>query len=181
MGPTYVKAIRSACWKARVLGMTSPKTRISVVTPIVATRAPQAGPTAATAIMVPRAAAATLTRLLPRRIAASNLLGCSTILSSRSAPFLPVLTRCLTLSLGKEIKAVSALEKKADNPRQTAKTIKYQLSMFSICCPTEYPAGPFNIIIALAIHSVKETNAARRSTFSPLPPGGVRGPDTHNS
>jgi len=85
---------------------------------------------------------------------------------------LPVLTRCLTLSLGKEIKAVSALEKKADNTRQTAKTIKYQLSMFPICYPTEYPAGPFNIIIALAIHRVKETNAARRSTFSPLPPGG---------
>jgi len=43
-----------------------------------------------------------------------------------------VLTKCSTLILCKEVKAVSELEKKADSSRQTIKSARYSVSVPSM-------------------------------------------------
>jgi hypothetical protein len=68
---------------------------------------------------------------LPRRTVARNLSGFSASLASLSAPFAPLSTRYLIRSLGSEMKAASALEKKAERARKTKKANKSQLSAAS--------------------------------------------------
>ena len=111
-----------------LLGITSPKSKIKVVTPAVAMIGPHTTPKATTAMMVPSVAAPTFTRLLPSKTVARNLSGLSAALASCLAPLTPLSTRYLMRSLGKEIKAASALEKKAEKARQIRKANKSQLS-----------------------------------------------------
>jgi len=83
-------------------------------------------------MIVPNVAAATFTRLLPSKTVAKNLSGLSETLASCFAPLTPLSTRYLMRSLGREIKADSALEKKAESAKQTRKANKSQLSASSI-------------------------------------------------
>jgi hypothetical protein len=100
-----------------------------MVTPIVATNIPVFCPQIETAKTVPKAAAAVLTRLLPRSTVDKNLSGLSIILATRLALFTLVSTRCCTRNLSRETKAVSELEKKADKRRQIKRNTRYSVSI----------------------------------------------------
>jgi len=111
-----------------VLGVVSPNIKRMMVTPMVAIIIPRS-PQKETARTVARAAAAVFTKLLPSRMVDSNLSGRLIILATRPAPVTLVLTICSTLIRCREIKAVSELEKKADNSRQTMSNTKYSISI----------------------------------------------------
>jgi len=128
IGRAYIRDSLSACWVAMVLGVVSQNIRRMMVTIIVAMRTPCSGQNLI-AMAVARAAAAVLTKLLPRRMVDSSLSGRWSILATRSAPLTLVLTICSILILCKAIKAVSELEKKADKRRQTKRNTRYSVSI----------------------------------------------------
>jgi len=129
IGRTNIKDNLSPCRVAMVLGVVSPNIKRITVTPMVAISTPCCCPQTETARTVARTAAAVFTRLLPRRMVDRNFSGRSIILATRFAPFTSVLTRCSTLTLCKEIKAVSELEKKADKRRKTKINTRYSVSV----------------------------------------------------
>ncbi len=96
------------------------------MTPTVAIITPRS-PHRETATAVAKAAAAVLTKLLPRRMVDSSFSGCLSIRATRFAPATSVLTMCSRRNLCKEIKAVSELEKKADKSKQIRSSPKYSV------------------------------------------------------
>jgi hypothetical protein len=86
-------------------------------------------------MIVPKVATAVSKKLIPKRTVARNFSGCSIILATILALGWPVWIRCWRRSLCMLIKAVSALQKKAANPRQIKNSIRYKLLTLSIYCP----------------------------------------------
>ncbi|MBA7680260.1 hypothetical protein ES703_88572 [subsurface metagenome] len=130
IGRANIRDSFSACRVAMVLGVVSQNIRRIMVTPMVAISTPGFSPQTEIARMVARAAAATLTKLLPSRMVDRSFSGCSIILATRLAPLVLVSTRCSNLNLCREMKAVSELEKKADKRRHiTSNTTYSSISM----------------------------------------------------
>ena len=101
-------------------------------------------PSKLTAIIVPSDAAAILTMVLPSNMAERKMPGCFWKLSSRSANLTSLESRCLTRILLSDIMDTSALEKNADNRRQTKIRMKYKVRSLSIYSPA-YPGIGFII------------------------------------
>jgi len=135
--------------------------------------------------MVPSVAAAIFTRLLPRSTVARNLSGFAATLASFSAPLTPLSTRYLMRSLGREMKADSALEKKPERAKQTRKANKSQLSAASkyyhplnplpdqidhfIIIDFDYKFRLYEVIIALAAEAVKIHITVASYCYRPKP------------
>ena len=125
-GRAYRNAMRSELWTAKVLGTISPNTRRASVPATVATTTPVFWPSRSTAMTVTTAVKATFTRLLPSRIVASSLSGCSSIPAIRRAPGTLLLTKWATRTLSSDRYAASELEKKAE--QSTKATMRNRLS-----------------------------------------------------
>jgi hypothetical protein len=114
MGLATYSDIDSECLEARVLGKTSPKTRINSVINAVAIAIPLS-PKVVRAASAASTEALILTMVLPIKIAVRNCSGFSRSAISIDAFLFPVSARCLILILFTDISAVSEPEKKAES------------------------------------------------------------------
>ena len=104
--------------QAMFLGTVSPNNNRKVVTPAVAAKTESDLFVIRFRVStVARAAAAVLTRLLPRSTVAKKRSGRWMMLETRSAPGRRLRTRCIRRALGRAINAVSDAEKNPDRPR----------------------------------------------------------------
>jgi len=130
-----------------------------------------------TAIIVPKEAAAILTKLFPSRIADRNIPGFSFRLFNRSANLTSLLSRCFTRILLIEIIATSALEKNAESTRQKNIITKYKVCELSIYNPEYVPGYVYNTIryvysqrkgIRQDFGSLPKTGQGRNDRIGPL-------------
>ena len=113
-GETAVATVSGISF-ARLLGVTSPKIRTTMVSTKVDTVAPRSGSSRRVNSTVPMDAAAMLTILLPMRMVESSLSYFSDIASTRAAAKSPSSARLFRRIWFREENAVSEAEKKAEN------------------------------------------------------------------
>ena len=133
IGRETANATRSDRRQAMFLGSVSPNNRRkAVIPPVAANTERDLSVIRFKASTVARAAAAVLTKLLPRRTVAKNRSGRWMMWDTRSALGRPVRTRCISRALGRAMNAVSDAEKNPDRPKHTANNANRHKSPASI-------------------------------------------------
>ena len=122
-GETAVATVSGISF-ARLLGVTSPKIRTTMVSTKVDTVAPRSGSSRRVNSTVPMDAAAMLTILLPMRMVESSLSYFSDMASTRAAAVSPSSARLFRRIWFREENAVSEAEKKAENATRITSATK---------------------------------------------------------